>query len=140
MSSKFTSLVSGHDPVPTDSCRRGPEWSVVPTDARLFLAASLTFLRIPSIIWQFTWAWLFAPFILWKIRHIHDIHHWRRQTTVCLIAAYVCPVPTMNITHSAKATGLTIMAGVTILLVTGVGSHQQILGSAPLVRPINPRG
>ncbi|KAB8229038.1 uncharacterized protein BDW43DRAFT_315374 [Aspergillus alliaceus] len=43
--------------------------------------------EIPSILWQLFWSWIFAPYILWKIRHIQDIHHWRRQITCCVIAA-----------------------------------------------------
>ncbi|KNG86218.1 integral membrane protein [Aspergillus nomiae NRRL 13137] len=53
-------------------CRRGPEWQ-----------DSL----IPSILWQLFWSWIFAPCILWKIRKIRDIHHWRLQITLCVIAA-----------------------------------------------------
>ncbi|KAE8153172.1 hypothetical protein BDV25DRAFT_149815 [Aspergillus avenaceus] len=49
-------------------CRRGPEW-------------------IPSILWQLFWSWIFAPCILWKIRNIREIHHWRLQITICIIAA-----------------------------------------------------
>ncbi|KAE8364082.1 hypothetical protein BDV27DRAFT_117909 [Aspergillus caelatus] len=49
-------------------CRRGPEW-------------------IPSILWQLFWSWIFAPCVLWKIRKIRDIHHWRLQITLCVIAA-----------------------------------------------------
>ncbi|KAK2754286.1 hypothetical protein FQN54_007166 [Arachnomyces sp. PD_36] len=50
------------------ACRRGTEW-------------------IPSILWQLGWAWFFAPYILWKIRNIEDIHYWRVQTTICALAA-----------------------------------------------------
>ncbi|KAI9931366.1 hypothetical protein MW887_009941 [Aspergillus wentii] len=50
-----------------DECRTGPEW-------------------IPSILWQLCWSWIFAPWMLWKIRNIHDIHHWRLQITCCVIA------------------------------------------------------
>ncbi|KAK0735250.1 hypothetical protein B0T26DRAFT_633161 [Lasiosphaeria miniovina] len=41
---------------------------------------------IPSLFWQFLWAWVFAPIILWKSRGIHDTHGWRLQTVVCCIA------------------------------------------------------
>ncbi|KAK4248985.1 hypothetical protein C7999DRAFT_13076 [Corynascus novoguineensis] len=40
----------------------------------------------PSIVWQFLWAWVFAPFILWKSRGIHDTHGWQRQTIACCVA------------------------------------------------------
>ncbi|KAE8382443.1 hypothetical protein BDV26DRAFT_3799 [Aspergillus bertholletiae] len=51
-----------------EECRRGPEW-------------------IPSILWQLFWSWIFAPCMLWKIRNIRDVHHWRLQITLCAIAA-----------------------------------------------------
>ena len=45
-------------------------------------------LRTPSIIWQFTWAWIYAPYLLWKIRRIGDVHNWRLQTIICSLAGY----------------------------------------------------
>jgi hypothetical protein len=42
--------------------------------------------RIPSIVWQFSWAWVYAPYLLWKVRKINDLHGWRLQTTICCIA------------------------------------------------------
>ncbi|KAK6834979.1 hypothetical protein PG987_009673 [Apiospora arundinis] len=39
-----------------------------------------------SIVWQFFWAWFYAPYTLWKTRHIHDTHGWRIQTICCCIA------------------------------------------------------
>ena len=38
------------------------------------------------MIWQFTWAWIYAPYLLWRIRKIDDVHGWRLQTLVCSIA------------------------------------------------------
>ncbi|KAG6006895.1 hypothetical protein E4U21_006614 [Claviceps maximensis] len=40
----------------------------------------------PGIFWQFVWAWLVAPFILWRSRHINDTHGWRIQTFGCAVA------------------------------------------------------
>ncbi|KAG6033340.1 hypothetical protein E4U41_006932 [Claviceps citrina] len=40
----------------------------------------------PGIFWQFVWAWLVAPYILWRSRHIHDTHGWRVQTIGCAVA------------------------------------------------------
>ncbi|KAK4097442.1 hypothetical protein N658DRAFT_478922 [Parathielavia hyrcaniae] len=40
----------------------------------------------PSIVWQFIWAWIVAPIILWRSRGIHDTHGWQRQTITCCIA------------------------------------------------------
>lgn len=42
--------------------------------------------RVPSIVWQFFWAWIYAPYLLWKVRKIHDLHGWRLQTTISCIA------------------------------------------------------
>ncbi|KAJ5086450.1 hypothetical protein NUU61_007757 [Penicillium alfredii] len=67
-SRKFQSFGTFSQHVSSEQCRRGPEW-------------------IPSILWQLFWSWIFAPYVLWKIRNIHDIHHWRFQITCCVIAA-----------------------------------------------------
>lgn len=48
--------------------------------------SSLTHLRWPSIAWQFFWAWVYAPYLLWKVRNIDDVHGWRTQTIFCCIA------------------------------------------------------
>ncbi|KAM4065863.1 Regulator of G protein signaling superfamily [Hirsutella rhossiliensis] len=40
----------------------------------------------PSVFWQFFWAWLVAPYILWKARGIHDTQGWRFQTVACAVA------------------------------------------------------
>ncbi|EJP64787.1 uncharacterized protein BBA_06356 [Beauveria bassiana ARSEF 2860] len=40
----------------------------------------------PTCFWQLTWAWVIAPIILWKSRHIKDTHGWRLQTIGCTIA------------------------------------------------------
>ncbi|KGO40059.1 Regulator of G protein signaling superfamily [Penicillium expansum] len=66
-SRKFHTFGTFSEHVSAEECRRGPEW-------------------IPSILWQLLWSWVFAPYILWKIRKIHDIHHWGLQITCCLIA------------------------------------------------------
>ncbi|KAI1881647.1 hypothetical protein JX265_000473 [Neoarthrinium moseri] len=39
-----------------------------------------------SIAWQFFWAWIYAPYMLWKTRNIHDTHGWRITTIWCCIA------------------------------------------------------
>jgi hypothetical protein len=31
------------------------------------------------------WTYGFGPFILFKIRHIRDTHHWRLQTTLAIL-------------------------------------------------------
>ncbi|KAG5921548.1 hypothetical protein E4U42_005805 [Claviceps africana] len=40
----------------------------------------------PGIVWQFVWAWLVAPVVLWRSRRIHDTHGWRTQTIGCAVA------------------------------------------------------
>ncbi|GKT64941.1 regulator of G protein signaling superfamily protein [Colletotrichum tofieldiae] len=40
----------------------------------------------PSVFWQFIWAWVVAPVILWKSRGIRDTQGWRLQTIACCIA------------------------------------------------------
>ncbi|KAJ6120644.1 hypothetical protein N7523_004924 [Penicillium sp. IBT 18751x] len=40
----------------------------------------------PSVAWQFFWSWVFAPYILWQSRNIHDTQGWRTQTIGCAIA------------------------------------------------------
>lgn len=39
----------------------------------------------PTVVWQFFWAWLVAPIILWKSRNIRDTHGWRVQTIACAV-------------------------------------------------------
>ncbi|KAK1752778.1 hypothetical protein QBC47DRAFT_62761 [Echria macrotheca] len=40
----------------------------------------------PSLFWQFLWAWVIAPIILWRSRGIRDTHGWQLQTMACCIA------------------------------------------------------
>ncbi|KAJ4267129.1 hypothetical protein NW762_003227 [Fusarium torreyae] len=40
----------------------------------------------PSVFWQFLWAWIVAPYILWQSRGINDTQGWRTQTIACCIA------------------------------------------------------
>ncbi|KHN95244.1 Regulator of G protein signaling superfamily [Metarhizium album ARSEF 1941] len=40
----------------------------------------------PGIFWQFVWAWIVAPCVLWKSRNINDTHGWRFQTIGCALA------------------------------------------------------
>jgi uncharacterized membrane protein len=41
---------------------------------------------IPSAFWQFAWSWVFGPYTLFKIRKIHDVHYWRLQIVLSVIA------------------------------------------------------
>ncbi|KAH7259461.1 uncharacterized protein BKA55DRAFT_562585 [Fusarium redolens] len=40
----------------------------------------------PSVFWQFLWAWIVAPYILWQARGVNDTQGWRIQTIACCIA------------------------------------------------------
>ncbi|KAJ3474444.1 hypothetical protein NLG97_g9843 [Lecanicillium saksenae] len=40
----------------------------------------------PSIFWQLFWAWIVAPFILYRARNVHDTQGWRLQTIGCCIS------------------------------------------------------
>ncbi|KAF1980305.1 hypothetical protein BU23DRAFT_522344 [Bimuria novae-zelandiae CBS 107.79] len=48
-------------------CRRGAEW-------------------IPSIFVQLFWTVVVGPWILWKIRNVHDVHSWAWQTRLAIFA------------------------------------------------------
>ncbi|KAI9818336.1 MAG: hypothetical protein M1826_001398 [Phylliscum demangeonii] len=47
-------------------CRHGAEW-------------------LPSALWQAIWTFLFGPYILFKIRNIHDIYRWKLQTSLAIL-------------------------------------------------------
>lgn len=49
-----------------------------------------------SIVWQFFWAWIYAPYMLWKSRSVRDVHGWRIQTILCSLVGYVSLVPIKN--------------------------------------------
>lgn len=55
--------------------------SVPMTEVKLTLCCE----RLPSGLWQGIWTYGYGPFILYKIRHIRDIHRWRLQTTLAII-------------------------------------------------------
>ncbi|KNG49837.1 termination of G-protein coupled receptor signaling pathway [Stemphylium lycopersici] len=38
-----------------------------------------------SLVWQFFWSWIYAPYILFKSRGIRDVHGWRLQTICCCL-------------------------------------------------------
>ncbi|KAL9136198.1 MAG: hypothetical protein Q9175_002587 [Cornicularia normoerica] len=41
-----------------------------------------------NVAWQFAWNYIFGPYLLWNIRMIKDIYHWRLQTTLAIIAGF----------------------------------------------------
>lgn len=63
----FDYTVAGTDVEQREMCSKGWEWWL-------------------SIVWQFFWSWIYAPYCLWKSRNISDVHHWRIQTICCCIA------------------------------------------------------
>ncbi|KAH7160525.1 hypothetical protein B0J13DRAFT_128613 [Dactylonectria estremocensis] len=47
----------------------------------------------PSVFWQFFWAWIVAPYILWHARGINDTLGWRTQTIACcLLSLHATPM------------------------------------------------
>ncbi|KAK4187916.1 hypothetical protein QBC35DRAFT_515135 [Podospora australis] len=47
----------------------------------------------PSLFWQFLWAWIFAPIILWRSRGIRDTHGWQLQTMAsCIAGLHAAPM------------------------------------------------
>ncbi|KIW71750.1 hypothetical protein PV04_03884 [Phialophora macrospora] len=41
---------------------------------------------IPSAFWQLAWSWLYGPYLLFKVRHIHDVHYWRLQVIYSVVS------------------------------------------------------
>lgn len=48
-------------------CRKSPEWT-------------------PSAFWQLAWSWVYGPYLLLRVRDIHDIHYWRLQIICSVIS------------------------------------------------------
>jgi hypothetical protein len=63
----FDYTVPGTGAIVRQDCSKGWEWWL-------------------SIVWQFFWAWLYAPYMLWKSRGVRDVHGWRMQTICCCLA------------------------------------------------------
>ena len=72
--------------------------------------AGLTTSRWPSIVWQLFWSWIYAPVLLYRVRKIHDVHGWRKQTIACVVAGYVFIVhfttPSLTIDQTASITNV----------------------------------
>ncbi|KAI5455910.1 hypothetical protein BGZ63DRAFT_518698 [Mariannaea sp. PMI_226] len=60
--------VTGTEDIQKSQMRRGWEWW-------------------PSVFWQFFWAWIVAPYILWHARRINDTQGWRIQTIACCLSS-----------------------------------------------------
>ena len=89
--------------------------------------------RWPSVVWQFVWAWIVAPYILWQARHVNDTQGWRTQTIACCIAKYV-------LLHSIQDSTLTKTQSPCDPYVArrpvrpSHGTRQRILDSSSMVR------
>ncbi|KAF3005161.1 hypothetical protein E8E13_010565 [Curvularia kusanoi] len=47
----------------------------------------------PTVVWQFVWAWMVAPFLIWKAWDIRDTMGWRTQTIgACLSGLHATPM------------------------------------------------
>ncbi|PSN73486.1 hypothetical protein BS50DRAFT_483289 [Corynespora cassiicola Philippines] len=62
------------------------EWEVTGTNTEVRMKCSKGWEWWLSIVWQFFWAWIYAPYLLWKSRGIRDVHGWRLQTICCCLA------------------------------------------------------
>ena len=41
--------------------------------------------RIITILYQGIWTYVFGPWLLWKIRNIHDVFNWKLQTVLAIV-------------------------------------------------------
>jgi hypothetical protein len=41
---------------------------------------------IPSAFWQLAWSWLYGPYLLFRVRKIHDVHYWRLAIILSVIS------------------------------------------------------
>ncbi|KAJ9612644.1 hypothetical protein H2200_004241 [Cladophialophora chaetospira] len=41
---------------------------------------------IPSAFWQLAWSWLYGPYLLFRVRKIHDVHYWRLQVIYSVLS------------------------------------------------------
>ncbi|KAI9847341.1 MAG: hypothetical protein M1838_000925 [Thelocarpon superellum] len=66
LSRKFVSFgIAGHAGT-NHTCTQGWEW-------------------IPTILYQGLWTYGFGPWLVWKIRHIHDVYRWKVQTVLTIV-------------------------------------------------------
>ena len=93
--------------------QRGPRVGMVSTrnpQLQLDTVTDPNELRWPSVFWQFFWAWVVAPSILWRARRLHDTQGWRTQTIACCLSKYdlgilsrrkSCPLTLRQFTRNA---------------------------------------
>ncbi|KAL8728730.1 MAG: hypothetical protein Q9166_005217 [cf. Caloplaca sp. 2 TL-2023] len=87
ISRKFSAYGIVSQPTTQALCRRGWEWA-------------------PSIIWQAAWNFIAGPYLLWKIRKISDIYHWRWQTSAAIVACLPGTPLWLAATYSDKLNGI----------------------------------
>ncbi|KAL1653837.1 hypothetical protein SLS61_003622 [Didymella pomorum] len=68
------------------------DYNVKGTEAELYLKCNQGWEWWASIVWQFVWAWIYAPYMIWKSRGVRDVHGWRLQT-ICTCVAGLFPSP-----------------------------------------------
>jgi len=62
------------------------DYNVKGTEAELYLKCNQGWEWWASIVWQFVWAWIYAPYMIWKSRGVRDVHGWRLQTICTCVA------------------------------------------------------
>lgn len=98
------------------------------------LSSILICCRIPSALWQLFWCCIYGPYLLYKIRNVHDTHHWRTQTILCIVSGYGPPLcSTTYFSHSSKLPWRTTLARSSLYTQRSVEMGQQILCSAYVV-------
>ncbi|KAF2735269.1 hypothetical protein EJ04DRAFT_435303 [Polyplosphaeria fusca] len=61
------------------------DYTVQGTQAQVRMMCSKGWEWWPTIVWQFFWTWVYAPYMLWKSRNVRDVHGWRIQTICCCL-------------------------------------------------------
>lgn len=62
------------------------DYNVKGTESELYLKCNQGWEWWASIVWQFVWAWIYAPYMIWKSRGVRDVHGWRLQTICTCLA------------------------------------------------------
>lgn len=62
------------------------DYEVVGTQMQVRMECSKGWEWWITIVWQFFWAWIYAPYMLLKSRGVRDVHGWRIQTICCCLA------------------------------------------------------
>ncbi|KAL8826780.1 MAG: hypothetical protein Q9170_007275 [Blastenia crenularia] len=91
--------------------------------------------RAPSIIWQAVWNYIAGPYLLYKIRMIRDIYHWRLQTTLAIVAGLPGTPLWIAATYSDKLGAVNkYWVGAMWLVVPGLMTMQLVALIGPLIQ------